>query len=159
MFYLNTFGLVCKVVTLESNTEDMLGKAGVKGFSTPPPAYFWLFDEGTGLCWHTDERKAADNTDIIKKKKNKQFGCDHFIFSWAPQFCVFGLVSWRWWWFSVLYPFQHDLVILRWRKGDNERLSAMKCHTIRSWIPPVCLCWGFTAQSTQWGHVESGQFT
>ena len=22
-----------------------------------------------------------------------------------------------------------------------------------------CLCWGFTAQSTQWGHVERGQFT
>ena len=23
----------------------------------------------------------------------------------------------------------------------------------------VCLCWGFTAQSTQWDHVERGQFT
>ena len=23
----------------------------------------------------------------------------------------------------------------------------------------VCLCWGFTAQSTQWGHVEHCQFT
>ena len=23
----------------------------------------------------------------------------------------------------------------------------------------VCLCWGFTAQSAQWGHVERGQFT
>ena len=22
-----------------------------------------------------------------------------------------------------------------------------------------CLCWGFTAQSTQWGHVERGHFT
>ena len=22
-----------------------------------------------------------------------------------------------------------------------------------------CLCWGFTAQSTQWGHVKHGQFT
>ena len=22
-----------------------------------------------------------------------------------------------------------------------------------------CLCWGFRAQSTQWGHVERGQFT
>ena len=22
-----------------------------------------------------------------------------------------------------------------------------------------CLCWGFTAQSTQWGHVERSQFT
>ena len=25
--------------------------------------------------------------------------------------------------------------------------------------PISCLCWGFTAQSTQWGHVERGQFT
>ena len=23
----------------------------------------------------------------------------------------------------------------------------------------LCLCWGFTVQSTQWGHVERGQFT
>ena len=23
----------------------------------------------------------------------------------------------------------------------------------------VCLCGGFTAKSTQWGHVERGQFT
>ena len=22
-----------------------------------------------------------------------------------------------------------------------------------------CLCWGFTSQSTQWGHVECGKFT
>ena len=26
-------------------------------------------------------------------------------------------------------------------------------------IKYVCLCWGLTAQSTQWGHVERGQFT
>ena len=25
--------------------------------------------------------------------------------------------------------------------------------------PEECVCWGFTAQSTQWGHVERGQFT
>ena len=23
----------------------------------------------------------------------------------------------------------------------------------------ICLCWGFTTQSTQWGHVKRGQFT
>ena len=28
----------------------------------------------------------------------------------------------------------------------------------KSLIFDVCLCWGFTAQSTQWGHVERGQF-
>ena len=26
-------------------------------------------------------------------------------------------------------------------------------------IQCICLCWGFTAQSTQWSHVERGQFT
>ena len=29
----------------------------------------------------------------------------------------------------------------------------------KSALSGVCLCWGFTAQSTQWGHVERGQFT
>ena len=27
------------------------------------------------------------------------------------------------------------------------------------WNRTVCLCWGFTAQSTQWVHVEHSQFT
>ena len=27
-----------------------------------------------------------------------------------------------------------------------------------SYLDIVCLCWGFTAQSTQWGHVKRGQF-
>ena len=31
------------------------------------------------------------------------------------------------------------------------------CHASRR--TGVCLCWGFTAQSIQWGHVERGQFT
>ena len=30
-------------------------------------------------------------------------------------------------------------------------------YLMRTW--QICLCWGFTAQSTQWGHVEHGQFT
>ena len=30
---------------------------------------------------------------------------------------------------------------------------------IRTQKMSVCLCWGFTAQSTEWGHVEHGQFT
>ena len=41
------------------------------------------------------------------------------------------------WWFE-----QADL-------GDQENLHQLF----------FCLCWGFTAQSTQWGHVERGQFT
>ena len=23
----------------------------------------------------------------------------------------------------------------------------------------ICFCWGFTAQSTKWGHVKHGHFT
>ena len=26
-------------------------------------------------------------------------------------------------------------------------------------LADFCLCWGFTAQPTRWGHVERGQFT
>ena len=36
----------------------------------------------------------------------------------------------------------------------TSRNSDQPVHT-----PSICLCWGFTAQSTQWGHVERGQFT
>ena len=34
-------------------------------------------------------------------------------------------------------------------------------YILNKWVQSisVCLCWGFTAQSTQWGHVERGQFT
>ena len=39
-------------------------------------------------------------------------------------------------------------------------LKAVVRQREKSW---VCYCfvlgWGFTAQSTQWGHVERGQFT
>ena len=31
-------------------------------------------------------------------------------------------------------PFNIIKVILRWWQGDNERLSAMKCHTVMNWI-------------------------
>ena len=34
----------------------------------------------------------------------------------------------------------------------HDNASSHKCEV-------VCLCWGFMAQSTQWGHVERGQFT
>ena len=34
-----------------------------------------------------------------------------------------------------------------------------KAYTIACGSESFCLCWGFTAQSTKWGHVERGQFT
>ena len=49
---------------------------------------------------------------------------------------------------------------------SNEKIC-MKCQILFSEktkknvinLLSACLCWGFTAQSTQWGHVERGQFT
>ena len=46
--------------------------------------------------------------------------------------------------------------------GTDTALDKMGNQAFSSYftkIYVVCLCWGFTAQSTQWGHVESGQFT
>ena len=37
---------------------------------------------------------------------------------------------------------------------DSHEMSRLYCLK-----KSFCLCWGFTAQSTQWGHVEHGQFT
>ena len=80
------------------------------------------------------------------------------------------------------------LLIVWWTDGQKDNVAlAHKYHVGRSgskfgWIlssrlggdsvmegqtdsdlltPPegLCLCWGFTAQSTQQGHVERGQFT
>ena len=39
----------------------------------------------------------------------------------------------------------------------NADADAIEIHTKINMF--VCLCWGFTAQSTQWDHVERGQFT
>ena len=52
------------------------------------------------------------------------------------------------------------------KKGSNESLQMLIewYESVISDIPYLLwifghLCWGFTAQSTQWGHVEHGQFT
>ena len=45
--------------------------------------------------------------------------------------------------------------------NSKTRLFINDCIMYRPIHDPgeFCLCWGFTAQSTQWGHVERGQFT
>ena len=40
-------------------------------------------------------------------------------------------------------------------KIGSDMTIAMKLQSLFH----ICLCWGFTAQSTQWGHVERGLFT
>ena len=47
--------------------------------------------------------------------------------------------------------------------GDEFYLELWWISNAKSEVPIAIfshgLCWGLTAQSTQWGHVESGQFT
>ena len=40
-----------------------------------------------------------------------------------------------------------------------SRLSFSNSKGLSEILRDICLCWGFTAQSTQWGHVERSQFT
>ena len=59
----------------------------------------------------------------------------------------------------------------RWTASCVQTLSPQRAHDVNTTSPQrrcnhmtlhrrwFCLCWGFTAQSTQWGHVERGQFT
>ena len=52
-----------------------------------------------------------------------------------------------------------DFVISTTRSGLIFLKHAKRCTWMKSQMSIVCLCWSFTAQSTQWGHVECGQFT
>ena len=45
------------------------------------------------------------------------------------------------------------------QKSWNRKFAWLPNKWINSFYYFLCLCWGFTAQSTQWGHVERGQFT
>ena len=49
-----------------------------------------------------------------------------------------------------LWPVQHYLQKWLLKSQADDKADNNCC---------FCLCWGFTAQSTQWGHVERGQFT
>ena len=44
------------------------------------------------------------------------------------------------------------------QKNTIVFLISSQCVTFTGLCGFVCLCWGFTAQSTQWGHVKRGQF-
>ena len=46
--------------------------------------------------------------------------------------------------------------------SDGDALALAFCCVFLNkqlWYQVHCLCWGFTAQSTQWAHVECDQFT
>ena len=75
----------------------------------------------------------------MKKKKNKvyiffSFSCENFIWSFR---------------LSVYLQESDDADLEEEDVKDDLRLLFFF----------VCLCWGFTAQSTQRGHVERGQLT
>ena len=79
--------------------------------------------------------------------------CD--LYSMVQWFC---LISWRlfdaWWmdgWVRVLRPFNSISVILRWWKGEHERLCAVKCRLGSGRISPPA---GFEP-ATPWSEVGS----
>ena len=41
----------------------------------------------------------------------------------------------------------------------ESEIGKKKSATVFGAVVPKWVCWGFTAQSTQWGHVERSQFT
>ena len=61
---------------------------------------------------------------------------------------------------NFLYQLQKSCYRLSTLISWSLLMEANLCHCMYTglvfWF---CLCWGFTAQSTQWGHVEHGQFT
>ena len=71
----------------------------------------------------------------------------------------------------ILYPYRRQLpfpgfyyIQWSWTSMAQTSLGPWKSVLdLGSWRATegyyICLCWGFTAQSTQWGHVERGQFT
>ena len=44
-----------------------------------------------------------------------------------------------------------------WNESEKESYLLLNVYYVR--VIFFSLCWGFTAKSTQWGHVERGQFT
>ena len=44
-----------------------------------------------------------------------------------------------------LKKYRKENIFWRWKRAVTPKI--------------ICLCWGFMAQSTKWGHVERGQFT
>ena len=58
-------------------------------------------------------------------------------------------------WFVLLLPCFLEIPVLNANSVDPDQMS----HSGSALFAYVCLCWGFTAQLTQWGHVERGQFT
>ena len=59
--------------------------------------------------------------------------------------------------------FNHEEMKSEAKKNEEEWFTENSlnwvCHMIHILFVLICLCCGFTAQSTQWGHVERGQFT
>ena len=63
-------------------------------------------------------------------------------------------------WYSLAVPllgtsYKYYVFAVKW---ENYQHFVEKA-PIQSSGQFVCLCWGFTAQSTQWSHIERGQFT
>ena len=62
--------------------------------------------------------------------------------------------------FIVLFIFSENNVFwFMWLNLPYHKLFVFSISVFCSIFTLICLCWGFTAQSNQWGHVERGHFT
>ena len=65
-----------------------------------------------------------------------------------------------------LYTSPREITLTRNHLGQVKRMHFQEKLSVKSVLllflyvsQYICLCWGFTAQSIQWGHVERGRFT
>ena len=67
--------------------------------------------------------------------------------------------TWKLCWWAGIWTFSTWIC-----SQTHYRLCYGAQQTLINFLPVCmcylfCLCWGFTAQSIQWGHIERGQFT
>ena len=80
-------------------------------------------------------------------------------FFFGDNFLQFSIKYMLWLLICCGYSLEAPFFLLRigpFQKGDKTVLTKMPCLKVEA---TRFVCVGFTAQSTQWGHVEHGQFT
>ena len=73
-------------------------------------------------------------------------GFDHRLPFWKDEYSD--------WISSVAGRKTENIIILK-----KVNLIKNECLKLAFFTLSFCMCWGFTAQLTQWGNVERGQFT
>ena len=85
-----------------------------------------------------DSFRFSQSSAVVRRNPANYFGCNKCIYAT----CNVG---------------QNDTETKKKQKKKTKKNDVTQSNSQET--ANVCLCWGFTAQSTQWGHVERGQFT